>query len=135
LSNPAPELTSALRAFRKPVLTPENARPSRPKPTIKRIHQPTESELAAMVAAYERGDNVLQIARAIGIGRSRTARLLKEQGVRVNLRAMTIADCDEAVRRYGEGQSLAEIGQALGRDGETIRLRLLSRGVQVREPW
>ena len=45
---------------------------------------------------------------------------------------MTVAQIDEAVRLYGEGLTLHEVGQRVGAADQTVRRELVERAVTIR---
>jgi hypothetical protein len=45
---------------------------------------------------------------------------------------LTEAEVDDVVARYGRGQSLGFIQFALGRDRQTLKAALVSRGIKIR---
>lgn len=51
---------------------------------------------------------------------------------RTNERKLTNEDVEEAVRRYGAGESLATVGIALNVDAATVRRELHRAGVTIR---
>ncbi|MFC1421041.1 hypothetical protein [Streptacidiphilus cavernicola] len=86
-----------------------------------------------LVAAYEAGATVYQLADRFEINRRTVGEILKRQKVKTRWQLLTEADVDEAERLYAQGLSLARIGKQLDVSGGAVRLRLLRRGVQLRD--
>lgn len=122
----------ALRAYRKldlsqpiPVRTP----PARPKQT-KHL---TDAELARLVAAYQAGATVYQLAKEFQVNRRTVSERLKTAGVRLRRTSPTDADIDEMVRLYKSGLSLVDVGDRLNFAARTVYSHLNARGVQLRD--
>jgi hypothetical protein len=87
-------------------------------------------EIEALVADYEAGQRVGELARVYGIHRTtvsaHVARAGKTRGV------LSKAQVDEAVRLYGRGWSLRAVGRHLDVADKTVRRALDKRAVVVR---
>lgn len=88
------------------------------------------SEIEALVADYEAGGRVGELARVYGIHRTtvsaHVARAVKTRG------QLTDTQVDEAVRLYEQGWSLRAVGRHLDVADKTIRRMLDRRAVIVR---
>lgn len=72
------------------------------------------------------------IATELGLDRGVVRRVLYEAGVASPPRRLTEEEISEAARRYEEGMSLARLGERYGVSAETVRIKLLDAGVQLR---
>ncbi|WP_459986867.1 hypothetical protein, partial [Nocardioides sp. AN3] len=81
-----------------------------------------ETQLNRLVAGYEGGATVFELAAEFGIGRNTVALQLKGAGVtmRRSGHTPTDAEVDETVRLYKSGLSLAKMGQRLGFVARTV---------------
>ena len=70
------------------------------------------AELEALIAEYEAGARVCGLAKAQGLHRTTVARHIARAGR--TRPVMTEAQIDEAVRLYGDGWTLHNLGQQLG---------------------
>lgn len=87
-----------------------------------------------LVAAYETGATVYQLADRFKINRRTVSQIIKRRGVETRWKRLTEGDVNEAERLYTQGWSLARVGERLGVSDDAVRLRLLKRGVQMRDP-
>lgn len=88
-----------------------------------------------MVSAYESGQTMASLAAEYHVKRESISKLLRREGVEIRLRKqMSQEQIDDAVRLYGTGLSLEQIGSRLGWDHNTIYRHLKKRGVQMRGP-
>ncbi len=95
----------------------------------------TPARVAKLVAAYEAGLDMNELAKLYGIHRHSVRAHLDKAGVELRRRGLTQAQVDEAVRLYVTGSSLARLGQQLGCDHTTVGRALRHRGVALRSPW
>ncbi|RQM34890.1 helix-turn-helix domain-containing protein [Rhodococcus ruber] len=95
-----------------------------------RVHSLTVRQLAA---EYEAGASTRQLEKHFGISRASIVKLLRDAGVSIRYQGMSSAQIDEAVRLYGDGLSLARIGEELGVDPGTVWRRLRERDVPMRD--
>ena len=86
-----------------------------------------------LITAYEAGSTVYQLAEQFKINRRTVGEILKRHNVKTRWQRLTETDVDEAERLYAQGLSLARIGKQLDVSGGAVRLRLLRRGVQLRD--
>lgn len=83
-----------------------------------------------MIAAYEAGARVCDLARAYDLHRTTVASHIARAGK--TRPVMTEAQIDEAVRLYGEGWTLHEVGRGMGVADQTVRRVLVERAVTIR---
>lgn len=124
----AKALEALLRAL------PAPSAPPRPRPdTIpNRARQLKADEAREVVAAYEAGATVYQLAHRFGIARQTVSKILKRHGVQMRRTGLSPEQTAEAARLYDQGWSLARIGARMDVSPETVRLRLAARGTQLR---
>ena len=86
-----------------------------------------------LIASYQAGGTVYQLGKQFGIERRTVSAILHREGVAIRGR-LSPEQVEEAVRLYGDGYwSLARIGQKLDTTANTVRARLLERGVRMRD--
>lgn len=108
--------------------------PSRPRRhKVAQVPRPDEAALRDAEAAYLAGRSLKAIAKEVGIGHERLSRLLRERGVRLRRQPPTREEIAEMQTRYNEGASLERIGATLGYSAGTVRTRLLTAGVVLRD--
>ena len=88
------------------------------------------AELAALIADYEAGTRVCELAKAYELHRTTVARHVARAGK--TRPVMTEAQIDEAVALYREGWTLHNVGQHLRVADQTIRRVLVERAVTIR---
>jgi transposase-like protein len=85
-------------------------------PNVRELRQAqrrlTPAELAMLVAEYEAGARVCELAKVYDLHRTTVARHVARAGK--TRPVMTDAQIDEAVRLYGDGWTLHNVGQHLG---------------------
>ena len=87
-------------------------------------------EIEALVADYEAGGRVGELARVYGIHRTTVSAHVARAGKTRS--QLTEAQVDEAVRPYEQGWSLRAVGRQLDVADKTVRRMLDSRAVAVR---
>lgn len=90
----------------------------------------SSAELEALIAEYEGGARVGELARIYDLLRTTVAKHVARAGK--TRPVMTEAQIDEAVCLYGEGWTLHDVGQHLGVADQTIRRVLVERAVTIR---
>lgn len=131
MSNPSPTLKRALPAYYKLVLS--NINPMRSHKTTGRAKILSPAECIRLVARYQDGATVYELAAAFGVHRGTIARRLKAEGVKLRNQPLSKADVRRAVELYTSGQSILQIGVELGRHHSTIWHVLQRAGVQMRD--
>lgn len=96
----------------------------------RRLERPEQEEL---VARYQAGDLMSELAQRYGIHRRTVSAILKRHGVPTRASGLAPEQIRRAVLMYAQGQSLARIGKLLGVDATTVRARLREQGVQMRD--
>ncbi len=90
----------------------------------------SSAELEALIAEYEAGARVCELAKVYDLHRTTVARHVARAGKTRPI--MTDAQIDEAVRLYGDGWTLHNVGQHLGVADQTVRRVLVERAVTIR---
>jgi DNA invertase Pin-like site-specific DNA recombinase len=93
-----------------------------------------DSEVEQLVAAYQAGSYVYELAEKFGCHRDTVSRRLKSRGVQMRGTALGKKQLDEAERLYASGLSYTEIGKRIGANRSAVRRRLRERGVVMRRP-
>lgn len=93
----------------------------------------TDEEKQKLVDAYIAGATTYQLAAQFGCHRNTVGNLLKSRGIALRCVSMSESQIDQAVILYESGLSLARVGDELGFDDATIRLRLIERGIRMRD--
>ena len=93
----------------------------------------SEAEILAAEAHYLDGATLREAAAPLGISHMRFASILRERGIKVRGSFATEAEVDLMVMHYENGESLAHIGKRLGYQPNSVRNRLLRRGVATRD--
>jgi predicted DNA-binding protein (UPF0251 family) len=93
-----------------------------------------EGETARMIAAYQAGSSVYELAEHFGCHRETVSRRLKSRGVQMRHLAVTTKQIDTAEHLYASGLSLAEVGTQMRIDPSTVWRRLRARGAAIRPP-
>jgi DNA-binding transcriptional regulator LsrR (DeoR family) len=88
------------------------------------------AELEALIADYEAGARVGELAKVYRLHRTTVAGHLARAGR--TRPVMTEAQIDQAVRLYLDGWTLRNLGQHLGVADRTIRRVLVKRAVAIR---
>ena len=93
----------------------------------------TPPELEAVVARYQSGCSLNDLAREFGIYHRSVADYLERLCIarRVNLPKLSAADVKWAATRYRNGESLATVGKALKVDASTVQRALKRAGVPI----
>lgn len=102
-------------------------------PAPRRLRRLNEQEQATLAQDYVGGMTVYQLATKFGISRDTISKHLKRLGVEMRNAGLTEEQIDEAVRLYSDGWSAQRIGDRLGAYPQTMRRRLLERGVRMRD--
>jgi DNA-binding NarL/FixJ family response regulator len=114
---------------------PATASPTKPSPKRRkprRARQLSNQQVDELTAAYQAGGTVYDLAERFKINRKTVSDILHRAGVQIRGR-LTTDQVTEAVRLYAAGWSLARIGVELNTTGNTIRSRLIERGVTTRD--
>jgi predicted DNA-binding protein YlxM (UPF0122 family) len=94
----------------------------------------TKSEAERMIAAYEGGTGVKDLAQEYGVCRETVLNHLKRNGFKPSLRALDSEAVERARISYErDGRSLANIGEEFGVDAATVHRALQRVGVMLRD--
>lgn len=113
--------------------------PSAPMPSTaarskpKRARQLDAAQIRELIAGYEGGATVYELAARFGIERRTVGEILHRHHVPMRRRGLTPDQIDDAIHLYGQGWSLARVGRHLGVDGMTVLNRLRERGISTRD--
>lgn len=98
-----------------------------------RARRLSAAEQVAVLGAYQAGDSMAALAARYNVRRTRVSELLHRSASPLRAeRAISADEVDEAVRLYGQGQSLVRVSERLGYNAETIRKQLKRRGAVLR---
>jgi DNA-directed RNA polymerase specialized sigma24 family protein len=101
----------------------------------------SDADVEALVEAYRAGATVYELATRFKIHRTTVSQHLHRQGVTLRRVGLDDKQCQQAVRLYCDGNSLARIGARLGVGAGTVHQALrargveITRGVEIRRPW
>jgi DNA-binding CsgD family transcriptional regulator len=98
----------------------------RPRPLIR-------DQREHLIADYQAGATIYDLARRYGIHRHTVGKHLADAGVQARRHGLSTDELATARHLYAQGQSLARIGDQLGYDHGTIRRALLRAGVPMRD--
>ena len=90
-------------------------------------------EVQSIVDLYESGMTVYEVSSELNVPRTMVSKYLARAGVLTRRRPLSENQVDEAVRLYESGSSLARVGQQIGVAPTTIRVRLVARGIPMRD--
>ncbi len=93
------------------------------------------NQIAELVAEYQAGADMRELAGRWGVHRTTVAGHLRRAGAELRRQGLSDEQLSEAVRLYGEGWSLQRLSERYGCDAETVRARLKKRNVVRRQPW
>lgn len=85
-----------------------------------------------MIAAYQAGMTMKQLAAVFGIHRNTVSEHLRQRGVRIRMQGLSDKDIPEAARLYEAGWSSLMLGEKFGVTPDTILVALRRAGVQIR---
>ncbi|MGI8614813.1 MAG: hypothetical protein ACR2KL_12855 [Nocardioidaceae bacterium] len=92
-------------------------------------------QVAELVAEYQVGANMHELAIRWQIHRTTVAGHLRRASVKLRRQGLSEEQLDEAVRLYGVGWSCQRLAERFSCDDETVRQRLKAAGVRLRAPW
>ena len=102
-------------------------------PISQRQRRLTETQVIDMVARYEKGATVYELAAEFDCHRTTVAARLKKVGVPMRLQPPTSETVDSMVRLYESGLSSLRVGTQLGFCANTVRACLRKRQVPARD--
>jgi uncharacterized protein (DUF433 family) len=86
-----------------------------------------------LIASYQAGATVYELADEFGIERRTVSAILHRHDVPMRRQGLTNEQVEDAKRFYEQGWSLARIGNHMDVTADTVRKRLLERGVTMRD--
>ncbi len=90
-------------------------------------------EVAAIIAGYQAGVPVHQLATEHSCHRTTISGLLKRHGIAARRQPVSEKQLAQMVRLYESGLSLARVGERLGLADTTVHRHLRGHGVRIRE--
>jgi transposase len=99
-----------------------------------RAADPKPHEVDELVAAYQAGSSVYQLAKQYGIHRGTVGKHLRSCGIDTTAPALTDEQAREASQLYADGWSCKKIAKHFGVCAETVRERLHEADVPMRGP-
>jgi hypothetical protein len=100
-----------------------------------RVRRLSEDDVARLVADYQSGLTVYELADQFKIHRATVSAHLHRRGVEMRRSSLAEDQVTEAAKLYRQGWSLARIGHYYGVDGATAWRRLVDLGIQMRKPY
>lgn len=98
----------------------------------KQQHRLTDDEQVKLVAAYQAGSAVRQLAEQFRTSRQTVSAILNRHGVLRQRRTLSADEISTASHLYIDGWSLAKIGKQFEMDAGTIHDALRKTGVTMR---
>ena len=128
LAPPAIQMMQAHRSIRA-----RRHRTHRRRHQAQQVPRASEDVLQRAEAAYTAGGSLKAVARQVGLGHERLARLLRERGV--VLRNHSPSSCEIQLMRsmYEQGASLKRVGDRFGYTAGTVRKHLIVAGTVMRD--
>lgn len=113
--------------------------PLRPEPAVHRAGRARQlrvEEIDDLVARYQAGESMAQLAKDLNLHRSTISGRLRDRQVELHQPGpqMTEQQIEEALELYASGDSCVRIGKQLGFHQATIYNQLKRRGVALRSP-
>ncbi|WP_079628873.1 helix-turn-helix domain-containing protein [Mycobacteroides abscessus] len=104
-----------------------------PATVVHRVDRRLSAEtIAELVAAFENGASVPDLARQYEVSKRALRKLLRDQGMQMRKQPLSDNEVELAMNLYADGLSLREIGGQLGRGKTTVSNALSRRGVTLR---
>lgn len=95
---------------------------------------PRQATVVRMIARYEAGATLREVADEFGVHRMTVSRALKRAGAMLRRAGLDEQGAQRAAELYAGGKTLVEVGAELGVAGSTVRRALLNAGVHLRAP-
>jgi len=92
-----------------------------------------DAQTQQLIASYQAGSTIYQLADQFDIERRTVSAILRRHDVPMRRRGLTDDQIDDAEHLYQQGWSLARIGNHMNVTADTVRARLLERGVAMRD--
>ncbi|WP_100515095.1 helix-turn-helix domain-containing protein [Mycobacteroides abscessus] len=104
-----------------------------PTTVVHRVDRRLSAEtIAQLVAAFESGASVPDLARQYEVSKRALRQLLRDQGMQMRKQPLSDNEVELAINLYADGLSLRDIGERLGRGKTTISNALVRCGVVLR---
>ncbi len=103
-----------------------------PRPAQRRL---TNHQVAELVAEYQAGADMQELAVRWQVHRTTVAAHLRLSGVELRRQGVPANRVDEAIRLYREGWSCERLAERYDCDDETVRQSLKRAGVTLRRSW
>lgn len=104
-----------------------------PTAVVHRVDRRLSAEtIAELVAAFENGESVPDLARQYEVSKRALRQLLRDQGMQMRKQPLFDNEVELAMNLYADGLSLREIGEQLGRGKTTVCNALVRCGVVLR---
>ncbi len=84
-------------------------------------HRLCREEIIKLITRYQAGALIKDLATEFDLDRRTVSAVLKREGATLRLRGLTPEQIAQAVHLYGQGWSLAKIGDKFKVDAETVR--------------
>jgi hypothetical protein len=91
------------------------------------------AEIDQLVASYQAGVKVKDLAAQFDISRSAVCKHLNRRGIERRVRGLRPEDVSMAAELYQAGWSLARLSKKFGTSNMPVRARLLEVGVRMRD--
>lgn len=104
----------------------------RPRQQQRRL---TPEQVGQLVAEYLVGDDMKTLATRWQLHRTTVASHLAKAGVELRRQGIADPQLGEAIGLYNERWSCVRLTERYDCNGETVRQRLKTAGVQLRSPW
>jgi hypothetical protein len=106
-----------------------SAKPGRPR----RARQLGNEQIQELIAGYRSGSTVYELADVFKVERRTVNAILHRHAVPMRRCGLSDDQVEDATRLYEQGWSLARIGDRMDVTADTVRKRLLERGVTMRD--
>ena len=124
---------SALNILVKEYTSRDERRPTTSQRAIRHTPPPLHpDQVSELVAAFEAGVEVKQLAAIYGINRSTVQDHLRRREVRRRRTKLSGADIEKVVGLYAQGWTIEAIGSELRVGASTVRRALLKAGAEIR---
>ncbi len=99
----------------------------------RRARQLRDEQVRQLIACYQAGSTVYELADMFGIERRTVSATLHRYDVPMRRQGLTDDQIEDAEQLYHQGWSLARIGDRMNVTADTVRKRLLEQGVAMRD--
>lgn len=131
LSKLAPPVIQMVRAHRS--IRAGRHRTHRRRRHLQQAPRASEDVLQRVEDAYAAGGSLKTVARQVGLGHERLARLLRERGVVLRNHSPSTNEIRLMRSMYEQGASLERVGDRFGYTAGTVRKHLIILGVVMRD--